>query len=91
MPRITTPLYLDFQVAHATLNVKVAALNAIIPFVNVPTKKKMISGTNVLTQMVPFWEDVLTIVKMTNLVKQFALLNLSKIRKSVHVKLVNLN
>ena len=78
------PVY--FQVAHATLNVKVAVLNAIILFVNVPTKKKMISGTNVLIPMVRFWRDVMTIVKMTNLVKQFALLNSSKISKSVHVK-----
>ena len=74
------------KVVHATLIAKVAVRNAIILFVNVPTKKKMISGTNVLTQMVPFWEDVLTIVKMTNRVKQFALLSSNKIRKSVHAR-----
>ena len=90
MLRITIPLYLYFQVVHVTLNVKVVVLNAIILFVSVLTKKKMISGTDVLIRMVRFWEDVLTIVKMTNLVKQFALLNSSKISKSVHVKLVNL-
>ena len=74
------------QGVHATLTAKLAVRNVTILFVYARTKKKTTSGTNVLTRMVQFWEDVLTIVKMTNLVKQFALLNSSKISKSVHVK-----